>query len=152
MVYFCLFLNFYWSIIALQCLDLLYCKVNIFSNIPSFVFPYHLGHHRTLSSVFCASRFSLVQRQSLAFAGSPSLSQVDPCAAGTASSNCLICSWSSQNLTRERMVIPQCHGGLLCVLSSAALNLPSISYLWVQPSDTKHFLFGLFPTSHFQSV
>ena len=60
MVYFCLFFNFYWSIIALQCLDLLYCKVNIFSNIPSFVFPYHLGHHRTLSSVFCASRFSLV--------------------------------------------------------------------------------------------
>ena len=52
-------INFYWSIVALQCCVsfLLYSKVNqsyVYIYPLFFRFPSHLGHHRALSRVPCA--------------------------------------------------------------------------------------------------
>ena len=57
-VNFLFFKNFYWSIVALQCCVSFYhiakWTSHMYTYIPSFLFPSHLGHHRALSRVSCA--------------------------------------------------------------------------------------------------
>ena len=66
-IYFIFLINFYWSIVALQCCASLYCTakyiyIYIYLSPLFFGFPSHLGHHRALSRVFpeLYSQFSLI--------------------------------------------------------------------------------------------
>ena len=58
-------INFYWSIVALQCCVSVYCTQQNESAVhihisPVFGFPSHLGHHSALSRVARAIQYVLI--------------------------------------------------------------------------------------------
>ena len=60
-------INYYWSIVALQCCFCFFCRAKgisfMFTFIPSFGFPSHSGHHGALSRVPCVIQQGLISYQ-----------------------------------------------------------------------------------------
>ena len=126
-------INFYWSIVSLQCCVSFYCTAKWISSIisPPFWTSSHSGHRRALSRVPYAvqSALSLLyaeNQQYTLFSSVQSLSRVrlfaTPWIAAHQASLSITSSWSSLRLTSIESVIPSSH----LILGHPLLLLPPI--------------------------